>query len=93
MKRTMLSLLVVGLFAGIGTLAIAQNVTAGDQPAANAQAMAPEADSTTQNPAKSAKQTNPAKADDAAQMNGTDGAKPAKDFVGNSSDQPTKPKY
>jgi hypothetical protein len=37
MKRTILSLLVVGLFAGVGTSAIAQNVTAGDQPNANAQ--------------------------------------------------------
>ena len=36
MKRTMLSLLVVGLFAGVGTSAIAQNVTAGDQPNADA---------------------------------------------------------
>jgi hypothetical protein len=46
MKRTILSLLVVGLFAGIGTSAIAQNVTAGDQPNANAQEKAaPEVDS------------------------------------------------
>ena len=36
MKRTILSLLVVGLFAGVGTSAIAQNVTAGDQPNADA---------------------------------------------------------
>lgn len=84
MKRTILSLLVVGLFAGVGTSAIAQNVTAGNQPDANAQERAPpEADSTTQKPAKSATQTNPAKADD---------AKPAKDSVGNSSDQPKKTK-
>ena len=41
MKRTMLSLLVVGLFAGVGTSAMAQNVTAGTQPNADA-------DSTTQ---------------------------------------------
>lgn len=32
MKRTILSLLVVGLFTGVGTSAMAQNVTAGDQP-------------------------------------------------------------
>ena len=37
MKRTILSLLVVGLFAGIGTSALSQNVTAGDQPNANEQ--------------------------------------------------------
>ena len=36
MKRTLLSLLVVGLFAGVGTSAVAQNVTAGDQPNADA---------------------------------------------------------
>jgi hypothetical protein len=43
MKRTFLSLLVVGLFAGVGTSAIAQNVTAGEQPNADA--------ATTQHPA------------------------------------------
>ena len=32
MTRTMLSLLVLGLFAGVGTSAMAQNVTAGVQP-------------------------------------------------------------
>ena len=36
MKRTLLSLLVVGLFAGVGTSAVAQNVNAGDQPNADA---------------------------------------------------------
>jgi hypothetical protein len=36
MKRTILSLLVVGLFAGAGTSALAQNVKAGDQPNADA---------------------------------------------------------
>jgi hypothetical protein len=36
MKRTVLSLLVVGLLAGVGTSAIADNVTAGTQPAAAA---------------------------------------------------------
>jgi hypothetical protein len=46
MKRTILSLLVIGLCAGVGTLAIAQNVTAGDQPNASAQTKAaPEVDS------------------------------------------------
>jgi hypothetical protein len=37
MKRTILSLLVIGLYAGVGTSAIGQNVTAGDQPNADAQ--------------------------------------------------------
>jgi hypothetical protein len=36
MKRMLLSLLVIGLCAGVGTPAIAQNVTAGDQPKAAA---------------------------------------------------------
>ena len=36
MKRTLLSLLVVGLFAGVGSSAVAQNVNAGDQPNADA---------------------------------------------------------
>ena len=36
MKRTLLSLLVVGLFAGVGTSAVAQNVKAGEQPNADA---------------------------------------------------------
>jgi thioredoxin-like negative regulator of GroEL len=36
MKRTILSLLVVGLLAGVGTSAVAQNVKAGDQPNADA---------------------------------------------------------
>ena len=110
MKRTILFLLVAGLFAGIGTSAMAQDAAA--QPAATAQsgaspgtnsnsqqpdqsatnpakadssAMAPLNidDLTAQRPAASAKQTNPAK---------EDGAAPAKDFAGNSSDQPKKTK-
>lgn len=36
MKRTLLSLLVVGLFAGVGTSALAQNVKSGEQPNADA---------------------------------------------------------
>ena len=36
MRRTLLSLLVVGLFAGVGTSAMAQNVTAETQPNADA---------------------------------------------------------
>jgi len=52
MKRTILSLLVVGLFAGVGTSAIAQNVPAEDQPAAkNEQTMAPETDAKASKPA------------------------------------------
>ena len=84
MKRTLLSLLVVGLFAGVGTSAIAEDVKAGSEPKANSRAIAPiETDSSAQQPAKSDKQTNPAK---------EDGAMPAKDFAGNSSDQPKNPK-
>ena len=84
MKRTILSLLVVGLFAGIGTSAIADDVgKAGTEP---------RGDVTAQRPAASVKQTDPAKADVAAQMSGTDGSKLAKDFVDNSSDQPRKTK-
>ena len=46
MKRTILSLLVIGLCAGVGSSAIVQNVTAGDQPNANEQTKAaPEVDS------------------------------------------------
>src|SRR5579859_6814756 len=37
MKRTILSLLVIGLYAGICTSAMGQNVTAGDQPNADTQ--------------------------------------------------------
>ena len=47
MKLTILSLLVAGLFSGVGTSAIAQNVTAGTQPNADA-------DSTAQQPADAA---------------------------------------
>lgn len=36
MKRSILSLLVAGMFAGIAISATAQNVTAGDQPGMNA---------------------------------------------------------
>jgi hypothetical protein len=50
MKRTMFSLLVAGLFGGVGTAAIAQNVTAENQ-------LAAEADSTTEQNAMSAGQT------------------------------------
>lgn len=58
MKRTILSLLVAGLFAGIGTSAIAQDAAA--QPAANEQAASTATDSNSQQPAKSAEQADPA---------------------------------
>lgn len=45
MRRTALSLLVVGLYAGVGTLVTGQNVAAGTQPNAKA-------DTTTQKPAR-----------------------------------------
>lgn len=45
MKRTILALLVAGMFSGIAMPSIAQNVTAGDQPPAKTQA-APDRDST-----------------------------------------------
>ena len=72
MKRTILTLLVAGLFAGIGTSAMAQDAAA--QPAANEQAASPATDSNSQQPAKStgqpaaksAEQPNPAKDDVAA---------------------------
>ena len=58
MKRTILSLLVIGLCAGVGTSAIAQNVTAGDQPNADAQKKtAPEVDSAKGKPGMNADET------------------------------------
>ena len=84
MKRTLLSLLVVGLFAGVGASAIADDVKTGTEPTQPSRAMAPlDTNSTAQQPATSAKPTNSAK---------EDGAAPAKDFAGNSSEQPTKKK-
>jgi hypothetical protein len=83
MKRTILSLLVVGLFAGVGTSAMAEEVKAGSEPKEPSRAIAPTGtDSSAQQPGKSDKQTDPAKADDAT---------PSKDFSGNSSDQPKEP--
>ena len=38
MKRSIISLLVVGLYAGAATAVLAQNVTAGDKPGATSQA-------------------------------------------------------
>ncbi len=84
MKRTILSLLVVGLFAGFGISAIADDVKAGTEPKANSRAIAPiETDSTAQKAAKSDAQTNPTK---------EDGGMPAKGSTGNSSDQTKNPK-
>jgi hypothetical protein len=84
MKRTLLSLLVVGLFAGFGTSAIADDVKTGSEPKENSRAIAPiESDSTAQKAAKSDTQTKPVK---------EDGGMPAKDSAGNSSDQPKNPK-
>ena len=58
MKRTLLSLLVAGLFAAIGPLAMAQNVTADEQPNADAQTNPQPADSA----AGAAKESQPADA-------------------------------
>jgi len=60
MKRTLLALLIVGLFSGVGSTVMAKDATAGAQPAGTADPAA------TQMPAKSTKQTNPAKSDDPA---------------------------
>ena len=58
MKRTILSLLVIGLWAGVGTSTIVQNVTAGDRPNANAQTKAaPEVDSAKGKPGMNADET------------------------------------
>jgi hypothetical protein len=84
MKRTVLSLLVVGLFAGFGASAIAAEVKSGSEPKENSRAIAPiESDSAAQKAGKSDTQTKPAK---------EDGGMPAKDSAGNSSDQPKDPK-
>ena len=78
MKRSIISLLIVGLCTGTATIALAQNVTAGDQPPAASPGMAPEQAETT-NPSKGdsqgmapskddsdiAKNSNHAKGDDA----------------------------
>jgi hypothetical protein len=82
MKRTVLSLLVVGLFAGFGVSAIAAEVKAGSDPKENSRAIAPTGTDSTAKPAKSDTQTKPAK---------EDSGMPAKDFVGDS-DQPKDPK-
>lgn len=66
MKRTIISLIVAGLFAGIGGTAVAQNVTAGEQPAAAPEAKAPKAGMTTKQPGAKGADTSanaPGKAD------------------------------
>jgi hypothetical protein len=84
MKRTTLSLLVVGLFAGFGTSAIADDVKTGSEPKENSRAIAPiETDSTAQKTTKSDTPTKPAK---------EEGGMPANDSTGNSSNQAKYPK-
>jgi hypothetical protein len=81
MKRTILSLLVVGLCAGIGTSVIAQNVTAGDQPSANAQEKtAPEVGSAKGKPGMNADEKAAPEVNSAADKPGmsADEAKPVK---------------
>jgi hypothetical protein len=81
MKRTILSLLVLGLCAGVGTSAIAQNVTAGDQPNANAQKnAAPEVDSAKAKPGMNADEKAAPEVNSATDKPGmsADEAKPAK---------------
>ena len=93
MKRTILSLLVAGLCAGIGTSAIAEDAAA--QTAANEQAAAPGTDSNSQQPAKSAEQINAAKGDVTGQkpsMNATVDAKPIKEIKEMESDSAAQPK-
>ena len=81
MKRTILSLLVIGLCAGVGTSAIAQNVTAGDQPNASAEKKAtPEVDSAKGKPGMNADETTAPEVNSAAGKPGmsADEANPAK---------------
>ena len=85
MKLTLLSLLLAGLFAGVGISAIAEEVKAGPEPKPDSSTTAPvESDVTAQRPPRSPKRTEPAKKEDSAS--------PAKDSAGDSSDQPTKTK-
>jgi hypothetical protein len=58
MKRTTIALLLAGLFVGVSTAALAQNVTAGDKPAESSQAA----------PAEQKEMTNPAETDSPAGM-------------------------
>ncbi len=81
MKRAILSLLVIGLCAGVGTSAIAQNVTAGDQPNADAQKnAAPEVDSAKGKPGMNADEKAAPEVNSATDKPGmsADEAKPAK---------------
>lgn len=81
MKRTILSLLVIGLCAGVGTSVIAQNVTAADQPNANTQKKAaPEVDSAKGKPGMNADETTAPEVNSATDKPGmsADEAKPAK---------------
>jgi hypothetical protein len=79
MKRTLSALLVVGFFAAAGASA-AEDVKAGSEPKPDSSATAPvESDVTAQRPPQSPKRTDSAT---------KDSAEPAKDFAGDSSDQP-----
>ena len=86
MKRPILSLLVIGLCAGVGMSAIAQNVTAGDQPNANAQTnAAPEIDSAKGKPGMNADETAAPEVNSATGKPGmtADEANPAESDVNN----------
>lgn len=86
MRPTVISLLLIGLCAGVSTLAIAQNVTAGDQPNAHAQNKAtPDVDSAKAKPGMNADETAVPAADSAAGKPAMteDEAKPAKSDTAN----------
>src|SRR5579859_6144351 len=85
MRPTVLSLLLIGLCAGVSTLAIAQNVTAGDQPNADTQKAAPEVDPAKAKPGMNADETAVPAADSAAGKPAMteDEAKPAKSDAAN----------
>jgi len=86
MRPTVLSLLLIGLCAGVSTLAIAQNVTAGDQPNADTQKAAPEVgDSAKAKPGMNADETAVPAANSAAGKPAMteDEAKPAKSDAAN----------
>ena len=82
MKLPLLSLLLVGLFAGLGISAIAEDVKAGTEPKPGSSAAPVESDVTGQRPPRSPKRTEPAK---------EGSVPPAKDIAGDS-DQTKKTK-
>ena len=83
MKLPLLSLLLAGLFAGVGISAIAEDVKPVTEPKPGSSAAPVESDATGQRPPLSPKRTEPAK---------EGSAPPAKDSAGDSSDQPKKTK-